>query len=95
MKPTQARNDCIFEQLGFSKIEAANLRLRASMMDAVIAEIERRKLTQARAAKTMGISQPRVSNLMNGKLHLFSLDTLVALLAKLGLQVEMKVRKAA
>lgn len=69
--------------------------MRSSMMDAVIAEIERRRLTQAQAAKIMGITQPRVSNLMGRKLHLFSVDTLIALLARLGLRVEMKVRKAA
>jgi len=95
MKNPARKSECIFEQLGFDKVEAASLRLRASMMDAVIAEIERRKLTQARAAKMMGITQPRVSNLMSGKLHLFSVDTLVMLLAKLGLRVEMRVKKAA
>ncbi|HXK06787.1 MAG TPA: helix-turn-helix transcriptional regulator [Verrucomicrobiae bacterium] len=95
MKRNRSESDDVFEQLGFSPIEAANLRLRSVMMDAVIEEIERRSLTQAKAAKIMGITQPRVSNLMAGKLHLFSVDTLIALLAKLGLRVEMKVRKAA
>ena len=95
MKRNRSESDDVFEQLGFSPIEAANLRLRSVMMDAVIEEIERRSLTQAKAAKIMGITQPRVSNLMAGKLHLFSVDTLIALLAKLGLRVEMRVRKAA
>jgi predicted XRE-type DNA-binding protein len=85
----------VFEQLGFDPSEAANLRLRAAMMNAVIAEIERQRLTQAKAAKTLGVSQPRISDLMKGKLHLFSLDMLVTLLAGLGLRVEMKVRRAA
>ena len=95
MRRDKASSDCVFEQLGFGPVEAASLRLRSSMMDAVIREVERRKLTQAAAAKVMGITQPRVSNLMSGKLHLFSVDTLIVLLAKLGLRVEMKVRKAA
>jgi hypothetical protein len=47
-------------------------------------------LTQAQAAKIMGITQPRVSNLMSGRLHVFSVDTLIALLARLGLRVAMK-----
>jgi predicted XRE-type DNA-binding protein len=68
VKPTR-HADCVFEQLGLNKVEAASLRMRSSMMDAVIAEIERRRLTQAQAAKIMGITQPRVSNLMGGKLH--------------------------
>ena len=65
------------------------------MMTRLIAEIERQRLTQAAAAKRMGITQPRVSDLMRGKLHLFSIDTLVALLASMGLRVDFKVRKVA
>ena len=85
----------VFEQLGFGASEAANLRLRATMMNALMAEIERQGLTQAKAAKALSVSQPRISDLMKGKLHLFSLDMLVTLLAGLGLRVEMKVRRAA
>ena len=89
------QEDDIFEQLGFDREEAANLRLRAEIMNALIGEIEKRGLTQAQAAKAVGVSQPRMSDLMRGKLHLFSLDTLVALLSGLGLRVEMKVKRAA
>src|SRR5271155_4324514 len=64
-------------------------------MTRLIAEIENQNLTQADAAQRMGITQPRVSDLMRGKLHLFSIDTLVALLAGLGLRVDFKVRKVA
>jgi predicted XRE-type DNA-binding protein len=87
--------DDVFEQLGFDRDEAANLRLRADILNALIAEIEDRGLTQAQIAKAVGVSQPRISDLMRGKLHLFSLDTLVALLSRLGLRVEMKVKRAA
>ena len=85
----------VFEQVGFDKNEAANLRLRSAMMDALIAEIEKQGLTQAQVAKRLGVTQPRISDLMRGKLHLFSIDNLVALLAAVGLRVEMKVRKVA
>lgn len=85
----------VFEDLGFSSSEAVNLRLRSAMMDALIEEIERRKLTQAQAAKRMGITQPRVSDLMRGKLHVFSIDTLIVLLAAMGLKVDLRIRKAA
>jgi predicted XRE-type DNA-binding protein len=94
MKRREKATD-VFEQLGFDASEASNLRLRAAMMNALIAEIERQQLTQAKAAKALGVSQPRISDLMKGKLHLFSLDMLVTLLAGLGLGVEMKVRRAA
>ena len=85
----------VFEDLGFNSAESVNLRLRSAMMNRLIAEIEKRKLTQAAAAKLMGITQPRVSDLMRGKLHLFSIDTLVALLSAMGLRVDFKIRKAA
>ena len=94
-KRRQSQPDNVFEQLGFEPEEAINLRLRSGMMNALIAEIEKRRLTQAQAARQLGVSQPRVSDLMRGKLHLFSIDTLVTLLSAAGLRVEMKVRRAA
>jgi predicted XRE-type DNA-binding protein len=89
----KSRSPDVFDQLGFNRNEAANLRLRAAMMNALIAELERKGLTQSQAAKALGVSQPRVSDLMRGKLHLFSIDMLVTLLSTLGLRVEMKVRR--
>jgi predicted XRE-type DNA-binding protein len=65
------------------------------MMTRLIAEIERVGLTQANAAKRMGVTQPRVSDLMRGKLHLFSIDMLVSMLWAMGLAVDLKVRKVA
>jgi predicted XRE-type DNA-binding protein len=85
----------VFEDLNFSPAEAANLQLRSAMMTRLIAEIEREGLTQAQAAKRMGITQPRVSDLMRGKLHLFSIDMLISLLVSMGLRVDLKVRKVA
>jgi predicted XRE-type DNA-binding protein len=85
----------IFEQLGFDRNQAANLALRSEMMDTLIGEIEKKGLTQTQAAKALGVSQPRISDLMRGKMHLFSIDTLITLLSALGLRVEMKVRRAA
>lgn len=64
-------------------------------MAAVIAQIEKNDLTQAQAAKQFGVTQPRISDLMRGKIDLFSLDTLVNMLAAAGLRVEMKLKKAA
>jgi len=85
----------VFEQVGFTPEEAVHLQLRSAMMTRLILEIENQGLTQAEAAKRMGITQPRVSDLMRGKLHLFSIDTLVALLGSMGLRVDLKVRKVA
>jgi predicted XRE-type DNA-binding protein len=92
-KPRKATN--VFEDLGFTTNEAANLQLRSAMMTRLIAEIEKQGLTQAEAARRMRITQPRVSDLMRGKLNLFSIDTLVALLSAMGLRVDLKIRKVA
>lgn len=85
----------VFEDLGFSENESINLQLRSAMMDGLIDEIQKQSLTQAEAARRMRITQPRVSDLMRGKLHLFSIDTLVALLSAMGLRVDLKIRKVA
>jgi predicted XRE-type DNA-binding protein len=96
MKQNQARQEAdIFPALGFTPAEAQNLRIRSAMMRALVSFIRENKLTQARAAKLLGITQPRVSDLMRGKIHLFSIDNLVVLLAAAGLRIDLKVRTAA
>jgi predicted XRE-type DNA-binding protein len=65
------------------------------MMRALVAFIRKERLTQAQAAKLLGVTQPRVSDLMRGKIHLFSIDNLVALLAEAGLRVDLKIKNAA
>jgi predicted XRE-type DNA-binding protein/phage-related protein len=96
MKQNQARKEAdIFPALGFTPAEAENLRIRSAMMRALVSFIRENKLTQARAAKLLGITQPRVSDLMRGKIHLFSIDNLVVLLAAAGLRIDLKVRTAA
>lgn len=74
---------------------AAQMKARTALMTAVRDRIVRARWTQAEAARRLGVSQPRVSTLMRGKLSLFSLDTLVAMATAAGLHVEIKVRRAA
>ncbi len=85
----------VFRDLGFPPAEAENLRIRAAMMNALIAQIEKRALTQAQAAKLLGVTQPRISDLMRGRLHLFSIDALVNFLSAAGLRVTVRVSRAA
>ena len=85
----------VLSDLGFSAAEAENLRIRSAMMRALVAHIRKRDFTQARAAKAFGVSQPRISDLMRGKIRLFSIDNLVILLAAAGLRVALKIKKAA
>ncbi len=77
----------VFRDLGYSAAEAEHLRVRAELMVALDRLIKRRRLTQAQAAKLLGVSQPRVSDLVRGRFHRFSIDALVAMLARAGVKV--------
>lgn len=83
----------VFRDLGFGTAEAANLKIRADLMIAVDQLIKRRKLTQAAAAKVLGVSQPRISDLVRGKIHLFSIDSLIDMLTRAGSNVRVKVHR--
>jgi predicted XRE-type DNA-binding protein len=84
----------VFLDIGFSPAEAENLRARALLMNDLEQIIRKRKLTQARAAKLLGVTQPRVSDLVRGKIELFSVDSLITMLGHAGAQVELRVRVA-
>lgn len=86
-------NANVFEDLGFSPGEAKNLLLRAQLMSKIRSEV--RGMTQAQAAKRFGVSQPRINDVLRGKIEKFSLDALVNMLAAAGLRVEMRVKKVA
>ncbi len=83
----------VFADVGFASNEAGNLLLRAQLMSR-IGDMAR-GISQREAAKKFGVSQPRLNDLMRGKIDKFSLDALVNMLAHAGMRVEMKVRKAA
>lgn len=85
----------IFEDLGFSREEAEHLRIRSALMVIVSELIETRGLTQIQAAKLFGVSQPRISDLVRGKIGLFSIDTLVDMLASAGVRIELSVPQLA
>lgn len=74
---------------------AQNLKLRSSLMLALKQWIRREGLTQTQAANALGVTQPRISNLINGRIDAFALDILVKMAAAAGLHVSMKVKRAA
>ena len=84
----------VFHDLGFGPNEAESLRLRAELMIEVTRLIHARKLTQSAAANLFGVTQPRISDLMRGKIDLFSIDTLVSMLARAGIRVELRLARA-
>jgi predicted XRE-type DNA-binding protein len=84
----------VFRDLGFAAGEAENLRLRSELMIRLRELIERRKLTQAAAARAFGVTQPRVSDLVRGRIDLFSIDALVKMLARAGVRVGLVVKRS-
>jgi predicted XRE-type DNA-binding protein len=82
----------VFRDLGFGNAEAENLRIRSELMARLRKLIEDEDLTQARAARLLGVSQPRVSDLVRGRIDLFSIDTLVTMLARIGVRVIVTTR---
>ena len=81
----------IFVDLGFPPHEAEVMLLRAKLAEALRRWMERGKLTQAEAATRLGITQPRVSEIVRGKVELLSLDYLVGLCAKAGIPVGVRL----
>ncbi|WP_187971408.1 helix-turn-helix domain-containing protein [Aquibium microcysteis] len=75
--------------------DAENMKLRSTLMMALEQHIRSKRWTQAEAARRLGVTQPRISDLLRGKIDLFSLDALFKLLGAAGLQVEISVRDAA
>jgi len=89
-KVTESRGN-IFLDLGFPPHEAEVMLLRAKLAEALHKWLEREELTQAQAAKRLGIAQPRVAEITRGKVELLSLDYLIGLCAKAGIPVGLKV----
>jgi predicted XRE-type DNA-binding protein len=85
----------VWDAIEETPAQAENMKLRAALMMALKDHIASEGLSQSRAAKVFGVTQPRVSDLMRGKIDLFGLDTLVNMLAAAGLHVEVHVARAA
>jgi predicted XRE-type DNA-binding protein len=85
----------IWDAIEDTPAEAENMKLRSALMMALKEQITRNGLTQAQAAELFGVTQPRVSDLVRGKINLFSLDGLVNMASAAGLHIEMHVREAA
>lgn len=79
----------VFDDLGFTSAEANSLKIRAALMRAIEKEMVIRKLTQAKAAKVLGVTQPRISDLKRGKIQLFTIDALIIMLGKLNKPVSI------
>jgi predicted XRE-type DNA-binding protein len=75
--------------------QAENMKLRSILMTALKGRLTHSEMSQAQAAELLGVTQPRVSDLMRGKINLFALDALVNMTTAAGLHIEMRVLEAA
>jgi len=85
----------VWDAIENTPAEAENMKLRSHLMMALEQHIKAMGWTQAEAARRLYVTQPRVSDLMRGKIDLFGLDTLVNMLTAAGLRVEMHISNAA
>ena len=85
----------VWDAIETSPAKAENMKLRSHLMLALQRHIEEQGLTQTQAAKLLGVTQPRISNLLSGKIELFAVDSLLEMLTAAGLRVTLQISKAA
>ena len=79
----------VFRDLGFSAEESRRLKIRSDLMIRLTKLIDTRGLTQAQAAELLSVTQPRISDLVRGKIDRFSIDTLITMLDHAGVSVQI------
>ena len=84
----------VFRDLGFSADEAEHLLIRADLLIQLQKAIASRGLTQAKAAKILRVTQPRVSDVLRGRIDLFSTDSIIDMLARLGVHVRFVLKSS-
>lgn len=89
------RFENVWEAISDTPEEAENMKLRSSLMMTLKDYIDAEGLSQSQAARMLGVTQPRVSDLVRGKIQMFGLDSLVNMVTAAGLRIEMTVAKAA
>jgi predicted XRE-type DNA-binding protein len=85
----------VWDAIEGSPTEAANMKLRSNLVFAIREVVESWKGTQAEAAKRLGVTQPRMNDLLRGRIDKFSIDALMKLAAQAGLSVHVKVVRPA
>jgi predicted XRE-type DNA-binding protein len=92
---TSQSYDNVWDAIEDTPAEAENMKLRSALMMALKRHITRSEMNQEQAAKLFGVTQPRVSDLMRGKINLFGLDALVNMAVAAGLHVELRISEPA
>jgi predicted XRE-type DNA-binding protein len=84
----------VWDAIASSAEEAANLELRYQLIEKISGILKDEGWTQAEAAKRCGVSQPRINDLLRGRISRFSLDALVNIAASLGRKVKIQLAAA-
>ena len=85
----------VWDAIEPSRAEAANMKARAEMMMAIRDTVAGWRTTQAAAAKRLGLTQPRLNDLMRGRINKFSLDALINMATRAGLAVRVQIERPA
>jgi predicted XRE-type DNA-binding protein len=85
----------VWDAIEPSRAAAANMKARAEMMNAIRESVVAWDVTQAAAAKRLGLTQPRMNDLLRGRINKFSLDALINVAARAGLSVRVQIVKPA
>lgn len=89
------RYQSVWDAIEDTPAEAENMKLRSMLMMALKDQIKQKGWTQEEAAKHLGITQPRVSDLMRSKINLFGLDALINMIPAAGLHIHIDISAAA
>lgn len=92
---SEQKFDNVWDAIEKSPADAANMKARADLMIAIQETVTAWKITQAQAAKRLGVTQPRLNDLMRGRINKFSLDALMNLAVHAGLCVSIDVARPA
>lgn len=92
---TSTKFKSVWDAIEDTSADAENMKFRSSLMRALEKQIRSREWTQSEAAQRFGVTQPRISDLMRGRINRFSLDTLVNMVSPAGLHIDMKIAEMA
>lgn len=94
MKRTVNKYDSVWDALADTPEQAANLKARADLMQQIAAIVQQSGWTQAEAAQRCGVTQPRINDLLRGRVSRFSLDALVNIATAIGRRVHVELTAA-
>ncbi len=88
---TSKRHASVWDAIENTPQEAENMKIRGALMERLIAFIDDSGMPQGEIAERLGVTQPRISDLVRGKIDLFSIDALINMLVAAGLKVDLFV----